>query len=96
MLLCVNEDGIVHVVRPVADPVLVDRCPFEETIFGAGRPIAVRELDRTDKRQVLCAFIRDSWHRSAKSLVIRQIVCKLMLACFATLENLLFGGSKCA
>jgi outer membrane protein assembly factor BamB len=34
LLFCVNEDGIVHVVRPAEnDPVLVDSCPFEETIL---------------------------------------------------------------
>ncbi len=34
LLFCVNEDGIVHVVRPAEnDPVLVNRCPFEETIL---------------------------------------------------------------
>ncbi len=34
LLFCVNEDGIVHVLRPAEnDPVLVHRCPFEETIL---------------------------------------------------------------
>jgi outer membrane protein assembly factor BamB len=34
LLFCVSEDGIVHVVRPNSnDPVLVDSCPFEETIL---------------------------------------------------------------
>jgi outer membrane protein assembly factor BamB len=34
LVFCVNEDGIVHVVRPGPnDPVLVDSCPFEETIL---------------------------------------------------------------
>jgi outer membrane protein assembly factor BamB len=34
LLFCVNEDGIVHVVRPAEnDPVLVESCPFEETIL---------------------------------------------------------------
>jgi outer membrane protein assembly factor BamB len=34
LLFCVNEDGIVHVVRPGNnDPVIVDRCPFAETIL---------------------------------------------------------------
>jgi outer membrane protein assembly factor BamB len=34
LLFCVNEDGIVHVVRPAEnDPVLVDSCPFDETIL---------------------------------------------------------------
>jgi hypothetical protein len=34
LLFCVNEDGIVHVVRSAQnDPVLVARCPFEETIL---------------------------------------------------------------
>jgi outer membrane protein assembly factor BamB len=34
LLFCVNEDGIVHVVRPADnDPVLLDSCPFEETIL---------------------------------------------------------------
>jgi hypothetical protein len=34
LLFCVNEDGIVHVVRPGNnDPVIVDRCPFEEAIL---------------------------------------------------------------
>jgi hypothetical protein len=35
LLFCVNEDGIVHVVRPgKTDPELVHRCPFEETILS--------------------------------------------------------------
>lgn len=34
LLFCVNEDGIVHVLRPSeSDPVLVASCPFEETIL---------------------------------------------------------------
>ena len=34
LLFCVNEDGVVHVVRPGEKaPVLVHRCPFEETIL---------------------------------------------------------------
>ena len=34
LLFCVNEDGIVHVVRPAENgPVLVGSCPFEETIL---------------------------------------------------------------
>ncbi len=34
LLFCVNEDGIVHVVRLAENhPVLVDSCPFEETIL---------------------------------------------------------------
>jgi outer membrane protein assembly factor BamB len=34
LLFCINEDGIVHVLRPVEnDPVLVDSFPFEETIL---------------------------------------------------------------
>src|SRR5262249_20747846 len=34
LLFCVNEDGVVQVVRPTEnDPVLVDSCPFEETIL---------------------------------------------------------------
>jgi outer membrane protein assembly factor BamB len=34
LLFCVNEDGIVHVVRPAEnDPVLVESCPFEESIL---------------------------------------------------------------
>jgi hypothetical protein len=34
LLFCVNEDGIVHVVRPAENhPVLVDSCPFDETIL---------------------------------------------------------------
>ena len=34
LLFCVNEEGIVHVVRPSEkDPVLVHRCSFEETIL---------------------------------------------------------------
>jgi outer membrane protein assembly factor BamB len=34
LLFCANEDGIVHVVRPgEKDPVLVESCPFEETIL---------------------------------------------------------------
>jgi outer membrane protein assembly factor BamB len=35
LLFCVNEDGTVHVVRPAEnDPVLVESCPFEETILS--------------------------------------------------------------
>jgi outer membrane protein assembly factor BamB len=34
LLFCVNEDGIVHVVRPTEnDPELVDSCAFEEPIL---------------------------------------------------------------
>jgi outer membrane protein assembly factor BamB len=34
LLFCVNEDGDVNVVQPTEnDPVLVDLCPFEETIL---------------------------------------------------------------
>jgi outer membrane protein assembly factor BamB len=34
LLFCVNEEGIVHVVRPAEnDPVLVESCLFEETIL---------------------------------------------------------------
>lgn len=34
LLFCVNEDGIVHVVRPAKNrPVLVASCPFDETIL---------------------------------------------------------------
>ena len=34
LLFCVNEEGIVHVVRPGdKEPVLVDGYPFEETIL---------------------------------------------------------------
>jgi outer membrane protein assembly factor BamB len=34
LIFCVNEDGLVHVVRPSeADPELVETCPFEETIL---------------------------------------------------------------
>ena len=34
LLFCVNEDGIVHVVRPAENrPVLVDSCPFEEPVL---------------------------------------------------------------
>jgi outer membrane protein assembly factor BamB len=34
LLFCVNEDGMVHVIRPSeSDPVLVNSCPFSETIL---------------------------------------------------------------
>jgi len=34
LVFCINEDGIVHVVRPAEnDPELVDSCAFEETIL---------------------------------------------------------------
>jgi outer membrane protein assembly factor BamB len=34
LVFCVSEDGVVQVVRPAEnDPVLVDSCPFEETIL---------------------------------------------------------------
>jgi outer membrane protein assembly factor BamB len=34
LLFCVNEDGIVHVVRPAEDDrLVVDSCPFEETVL---------------------------------------------------------------
>jgi hypothetical protein len=34
LLFCVNEEGIVHVVRPAENgPVLVEGCPFDETIL---------------------------------------------------------------
>ena len=34
LLFCVNEDGVVHVVRPTENsPELVESCPFEESIL---------------------------------------------------------------
>jgi outer membrane protein assembly factor BamB len=34
LLFCVNEDGVVHVIRPGDnDPALVESCPFKETIL---------------------------------------------------------------
>jgi outer membrane protein assembly factor BamB len=34
LLFCVNEDGIVHVLRPTEnEPELVNTCPFEETVL---------------------------------------------------------------
>ncbi|QVL31709.1 PQQ-binding-like beta-propeller repeat protein [Telmatocola sphagniphila] len=50
LLFCVNEDGLVHVVRPgEEDPVLVDSYPFEETILSTPAATGGALYLRSDK-----------------------------------------------